>query len=148
MHEKLRPYPVVIEIPVFWNDMDAMRHVNNTVYLRYFESARIALFERFGYLDVMEQTGVGPILGSICCHFKFPVTYPDTLWAGARVTDIAHDRFTVRHIVVSQRHQRVAAEGDGVVVTFDYRTQKKAPIPGALLTRIEEIRTAVEKNET
>ena len=66
MHEKLRGYPVVIEIPVFWGDMDAMRHVNNTVYLRYFESARIALFERLGYLDVMEQTGVGPILGSIC----------------------------------------------------------------------------------
>ncbi|MFN8484201.1 MAG: thioesterase family protein [Anaerolineae bacterium] len=147
MHEKLRAYPVIIEVPVFWGDMDAMRHVNNTVYLRYFESARIALFERLGYLEVMDQTGVGPILGSICCHFKFPVTYPDTLWAAARVTDIAEDRFTLRHIVVSQRHQRVAAEGDGVIVTYNYRTQKKAPIPGALLARIEELRAVVGHSE-
>ena len=143
MHEKLRGYPVIIEIPVFWGDMDAMRHVNNTVYIRYFESARIALFERLGYLDVMDETGVGPILGSICCRFKFPVTYPDTLWAAAKVTDIAEDRFTLRHIVVSQRHLRVAAEGDGVVVTYNYRTQKKAPIPGALRARIDEIKGAI-----
>ena len=147
MHEALRGYPVVIELPVQWGDMDAMRHVNNTVYLRYFESARIALFERLGYLEVMDQTGVGPILGSICCHFKFPVTYPDTLWAAARVTDIAEDRFTLRHIVVSQRHQRVTTESDGVIVTYNYRTQKKAPIPGALLARIEEIRAIVGHSE-
>ena len=41
----LEDYPVVLEIPVAWGDMDALNHVNNTVYLRYFESSRIAYFE-------------------------------------------------------------------------------------------------------
>lgn len=129
MHEALAGYPVVIELPVQWGDMDAMRHVNNTVYLRYFESARIALFNQLDYLRIMQETGVGPILHSIGCRFKFPLTYPDTVWAAVRVTEMGEDRFTVRHLVVSQRHGRVAAEGDGIVVTYDYRAHHKTPIP-------------------
>ena len=40
-HKQLENYPVVIEIPVAWGDMDAFQHVNNVAYFRYFESARI-----------------------------------------------------------------------------------------------------------
>lgn len=129
MHEALRGYPVVIELPVQWGDMDAMRHVNNTVYLRYFESARIALFNQLDYQRIMQETGIGPILHSIACRFKFPLTYPDTVWAAVRVADMGEDRFTVRHTIVSQRHQRVAAEGDGIIVTYDYRAHHKTAIP-------------------
>jgi acyl-CoA thioester hydrolase len=39
-------YPVVIEIPIAWGEMDAFQHVNNIFYFRYFESARIAYFGR------------------------------------------------------------------------------------------------------
>ncbi|MCW5879865.1 MAG: acyl-CoA thioesterase [Anaerolineae bacterium] len=137
MHETLAGYPVVIELPVQWGDMDALRHVNNTVYLRYFESARIALFNQLDYQRVMHDTGVGPILHSISCRFKFPLTYPDTVWVGVRVTEIAEDRFTVHHIVVSQRHGRLAAEGDGIIVTYDYRAHHKTPIPDVWRQPIE-----------
>lgn len=137
MHETLAGYPVVIELPVQWGDMDALRHVNNTVYLRYFESARIALFNQLDYQRVMHDTGVGPILHSISCRFKFPLTYPDTVWVGVRVTEIAEDRFTVHHIVVSQRHGRLAAEGDGILVTYDYRAHHKTPIPDVWRQPIE-----------
>ena len=137
MHEALEGYPVVVELPVQWGDMDAMRHVNNTVYLRYFESARIALFNQLDYQRVMRDTGIGPILHSINCRFKFPLTYPDTVWAAVRVTHIGEDRFTVHHVVVSQRHQRIAAEGDGTVVTYDYQAHHKAPIPDVWRAHIE-----------
>lgn len=139
MHEALEGYPVVIEIPVRWGDMDAMRHVNNTVYIRYFESARIAYFDRLEYQRSMHETGIGPILHSISCRFRFPVTYPDTVWAGARVTEVGEDRFTMRHIVVSQRHGRMAAEGDGVIVTYDYRAHHKTPIPDVWRAHIARV---------
>lgn len=41
-------FPVVVRIPVLWGDMDALGHVNNARYFAWFESARIALFERVG----------------------------------------------------------------------------------------------------
>ncbi len=50
MQEILKHYSVIIETPVAWGEMDAFQHVNNIVYFRYFESVRIAYFEKIGYL--------------------------------------------------------------------------------------------------
>lgn len=139
MHESLSGYPVVIEIPVAWGEMDSFQHVNNVVYFRYFENARIAYFERICYRDILEETGIGPILAATSCQFKFPITYPDTLWVGARVTSLAEDRFAMQYLAVSQQHQRRAAVGDGLVVAFDYRKSQKAPLPALWRARIEAL---------
>lgn len=53
---------VEIEIPVAWGEMDAYGHVNNIVYLRWFESCRMAYFRRSGVIDRVEGEGIGPIL--------------------------------------------------------------------------------------
>ena len=45
-------WPVTIELPVQWGDMDSFGHVNNVVYLRWFESARIAYGNRIGLADL------------------------------------------------------------------------------------------------
>ncbi len=136
MNPLLEEYPVVIEIPVAWGEMDAFNHVNNTVYFRYFEAARIAYFVEIHIIDFMKQTGIGPILASISCTFKVPLTYPDTIVVGAKVTDIKEDRFTMKHAVFSRQHQKMAAEGEGVIVTYDYRGNKKVAIPEELKKRI------------
>ena len=46
MSARLAHYPVRLVVPVAWGEMDSMRHVNNIVYFRWFESARFAYFER------------------------------------------------------------------------------------------------------
>jgi acyl-CoA thioester hydrolase len=62
--EALREFPVQVEIPVAWGDMDAFGHVNNVVYFRYFESARIACFEAVDYMASAAHSGLGPILAA------------------------------------------------------------------------------------
>lgn len=136
MNELLKDYPIVVELPVVWGDMDAFQHVNNVVYFRYFEAARIAYSEKLGLHTYKEQTGIGPILGSINCKFRMPLTYPDSVSVGARVIDIAEDRFTMQHTVVSSRHGKIAAEGDGVIVIYDYRGGKKTAMPDEIRKRI------------
>ena len=76
MKELLKEFPVVIEIPVAWGDMDAFQHVNNTVYFRFFESARIAYFEELDLIGLMRETGIGPILAAADCRFKNPPNLP------------------------------------------------------------------------
>ncbi len=132
----LDQYPVVIQLDVRWGDMDAFGHVNNIVYLQYFEAARIAYFDKLGFRSVQ---AVGPILASTECRYKLPLTYPDTLSVGARVTDLKADRFTQRYAVYSHTHQRVAADGHGIIVTYDYRQNKKAQVPDAVRHGISEL---------
>ena len=139
MSELLATYPLVIEAPVAWGEMDSMGHVNNIVYFRYFESARIAYFERAGFLSYMEETGVGPILASTQCRFRLPLAYPDTVSIGARVDEVGDDRFRMKYLVVSQRHAKTAAEGEGLIVAFDYRAQRKTPLPEGIKARIRSL---------
>ena len=143
MNDLLKHCPVVIEIPVAWGEMDAFQHVNNIVYLRYFESARIAYFERLGYIEFRQTTGIGPILGSLQCRFKIPITYPDQVFVGTWVSQIDADRFIIKFQIVSQKHQKVAAEGEGVIVSYDYRENKKAPLPEEVMQRIQALEATV-----
>jgi acyl-CoA thioester hydrolase len=132
-------YPVRIEVPVSWGDMDAFAHVNNTVYLRWFESARIAYFERMGILEPGAPSGVGPILASVSCRFKAPLAYPDTVEVSVRVTDVGDDRFTMGYAVYSRALGRTAAVGEGLNVSYDYAQGKKAALPAWWRERIEAI---------
>lgn len=136
MKELLANYPVVIEFPIAWGEMDAFGHVNNTVYFRYFESARANYFHRLDMWQFKEETGVGPILASIQCKFKAPLTYPDTISVGTTISDIQADRFTMKYLLVSHKLQRAAAEGEGLIVIYDYQAQKKTPLPDELRQRI------------
>jgi acyl-CoA thioester hydrolase len=124
-------WPVVVEQTVAWGDMDAFGHVNNTVYFRYFENARLALLQRVPDLNLAAPVGVGPILGRVEARFRKAVTFPDTLLNAVRVTDISTDRFTLAHLLVSTRQSVVMTEGQGVIVLLDYRTGHKALLTDA-----------------
>ncbi len=136
MRDLLKDFPVVRDLDVAWGDMDAFRHVNNVVYFRYFESARLAYFEKLNLWDLMDDTGGGPILASAQCQYKLPLTYPDTISVGIHVPRLEADRFVMKFRIVSHRHRRIAAEGDGLIVWYDYREQKKMLIPAEMRARI------------
>jgi len=122
-------FPVVLRWPVAWGDMDAFGHVNNTSYFRWFESVRIEYFAALGWTSSLAEAGVGPILAHTACTYRLPLTYPDWVLLGARVDDLEVDRFTMRYQVVSERAGRVAAQGEGRIVAFDYASGRKAPLP-------------------
>jgi acyl-CoA thioester hydrolase len=129
-------YPVVVEIPVAWGEMDSYRHVNNVVYFRYFENARLEYFRRLGWFEYEQETGIGPILHSTQARFRRPLTYPDTVSAAVRIASLAVDRFTMDYRVVSHRSQAVAADGQGVIVAYHYTEGHKVPLPDELRRRI------------
>ena len=141
----LKPYPVAIELPVLWGEMDAFQHVNNVVYFRYFESGRIAYLEEAGMVRFMERSGIGPILASVGCRFRVPLTYPDTVSVAVRVTEVGEDRFTMEHAVISHKLGKVAAIGEGVIVTYDYRARRKVSLPDEVRQMIAAVEGSLPK---
>jgi acyl-CoA thioester hydrolase len=137
--ELLADFPVVVELPVVWGEMDSYRHVNNAVYFRYFEGARLEYFRRLDWFEYEKQTGVGPILAATTARFRRPLTYPDTIWVAARVPEVQGDRFTMEYRLVSRKLAAVAAEGTGTVVTYHYAQGTKVPVPEELRRRISEL---------
>ncbi len=143
MNSLLKSYPVIMEIPVAWGEMDAFQHVNNVIYIRYFESIRIAYFEKINWFELSSVNSIGPILGSTSCRYLFPATYPDTIFAGARITEIKEKRLTMEYLLVSKKHEKPVAEGNAIVVSYDYKNQKSALLPESIVGAIKNLESSI-----
>lgn len=138
--DQLRDYPIVVTLPIQWGDQDAFGHVNNTVAIRWFESARIAYIESGELGHLMEAGGMGPILVSITCNYRRQLHYPDTVHIGARVTKLGRTSMIMEHAVYSEHLKEIAADGTSTIVAFDYKANRPIRIP-------DELRLACERQE-
>lgn len=138
-HVALAEWPVLVEIPVQWGELDAYGHVNNTVFFRWFESARIALLDRCGLIETMDRDRVGAILHSTSCRFRRPVRFPDTVLVGGAADEVGDDRFRMRYRVVSRAQDTVAADGEGIIVSYDYTARCKVALPTSVRERLADL---------
>lgn len=124
MDERLE-YPVIYEQIVAWGDMDAFGHVNNVVYYRYMESARIAYFDQ---LNIFAQN-IYTVVASNQCQYLKPVVYPDRLQIATRVEEIRNSAIRMHYMLWSEQQKTIVAKGDAVIVFVDQIEMKKTLIP-------------------
>ncbi len=129
-------FPVVLSQDLSWSDMDAFEHINNAVYFRFFEDARIAYFEKLKVMQHKNDTGVGPILASTSCDFRAPLSFPDTIQIATVIESIERKRFKMKYFVYSERLNKIAAEGGGLIVYYDYGQERSCEIPDVILSAI------------
>ncbi|MFV0542634.1 MAG: acyl-CoA thioesterase [Marinicella pacifica] len=132
-------FPVQVTLPVQWGDMDAFDHVNNTMYFRYFETARLAYFEHLELLKTMQQDQIGPILAETACRFRRPLTYPDTIRVGASVIENHTFGFLMQYGIYSETQQAVCSVGSGRIVLLDYQSGQKVKPDENMLKQIHRL---------
>lgn len=133
----LDDYTTVTSVPLQWGDMDAFGHINNVVYIQWFESARIDLIASYNADVSMKPSGVGPILAAVRCNYKRQLHFPDTVHVGSRIERIGRTSVDIGHAVFSEQLQQVAATGTSVVVIFDYASNRPQRIPQSLIDQME-----------
>lgn len=136
--EQLAQYPIRFSIPVQWGDQDSFGHVNNLLYLRWCESARIQYLVEIGLWQMYVQERVGPILASIQCNYRQPVVFPDQVHTGAKVTRVGNSSFQMDHLIVSEA-QGVVADASSTLVVYDYKRASSCPIPDDVREQIRKI---------
>jgi acyl-CoA thioester hydrolase len=113
-----------------------MGHINNTVYFRYFEQARIAWFEELAMLADMSHHG--PILASVSCDFVKPLKYPGDIVVTQVVTKLGRTSIAMDlSIERVDEPEQIYARGTSVIVWMDYSCGRAIPWPEALRLRIE-----------
>jgi acyl-CoA thioester hydrolase len=118
-----------VSIPIRWGDMDAQGHVNNTVYFRYMEQARVEWLEsvREGAGDV---GGLGSVIVNAGCTFKLPLSYPGVI--EVRMLVDAPGRSSLDTHYELWMNDRKYAEGSARIVWIDVNTQRSTPLPERL----------------
>ena len=113
-----------------FGDLDAMRHLNNVVFLRYFETARI------GFIRTLlpqhdpahpEVTDLGFIFAECTIRYRSPVRFDELVEVHCSVGEVRRSAFEVRFDM--RVGERRAAEGSGWLVGYDDRQERAAPLP-------------------
>lgn len=132
-------FPVQVNLPVQWGEMDAFGHVNNTVYFKYFETARLAYFNAIGVMEDIKKLQLGPILAETHAEFKRALVFPDQIIVGANVLENHEFGFLMQYGVFSEQQQTVSTMGTGRIVMVDYNTGKKVKPPVKLQQMIDQL---------
>jgi acyl-CoA thioester hydrolase len=141
MTNPLAGFANIVQLPVHWSNQDPLGHVNNVEYLRWAEYGRLAFLADLGLFELYQKKQIAPVLASITCDYRYPVTYPDAVEVGTRIQEVGETSFTLAYRIVSGSKQRVAAEGTAVVVLFDLEKMQKCPIA-------QELRKVLQKTTT
>lgn len=115
-------------IPIRWGDMDAMGHVNNTVYFRYLETARIDWLRSIGCQP--DPQGEGPVIVNAFCNFYKQLEYPGDVRLKMYASDPARTSFDTWGTMERANEPGVIyAAGGGTTVWVDFLQQKAVPLP-------------------
>jgi acyl-CoA thioester hydrolase len=117
-------------IPIRWGDMDAMGHVNNTIYFRYMEQVRVSWYESlFGKLSNAGREGM--VIVNASCNFLKPLTYPGTV--EVKMLLGAASRSSVESYYEMRMNEILYADGAAKIVWIDIERGKAIPLPEAIV---------------
>jgi acyl-CoA thioester hydrolase len=124
-----------MDIPIRWGDMDYQRHVNNVMYFRYMEQARISWIDA---MDVRsDDESVGPVVINAFCSFLQQLHYPGTVRACLSVAQFG--RSSVMTFVDMYRADEpgtLYASGGAKLVWINYEAKKSVPLPDRVRQRM------------
>ncbi|MSQ49501.1 MAG: acyl-CoA thioesterase [Betaproteobacteria bacterium] len=125
----------VERIPIRWGDMDAMGHVNNTLYFRYMEQARISWFDALVPEDeAWHATGI--VIANASCSYLRPITYPGTVEVRLQIGPLGGSSVPTYYEMRVDADPKPYAEGAAVVVFIGMKTQKPVRIPEGIRARL------------
>jgi acyl-CoA thioester hydrolase len=137
------PVPVRLAIQIRWRDLDALGHVNNAVYLTYFELARLAYVRSLLGADApRDPRTLLPydfqfILAEVTCHYRSPATLDDQLVVTIWVSQVGRKSYVFEYRINDEVNGRLVAEGCSTQVWFDYAANESRPVPAAIVARME-----------
>ncbi|MBK7416251.1 MAG: acyl-CoA thioesterase [Dechloromonas sp.] len=117
----------VTKMPIRWGDMDAYGHVNNTVYFRYMEQARVEWIEDMQV--PVRPGGAGPVIINASCTFLIPMNYPGMVEVRTFIGPPGRSSVQTYVEMRIEGDERIFAEGAAKVVWMDTQTGKSVALP-------------------
>ena len=127
----------VERIPIRWGDMDAMGHVNNIVYFRYMEQARISWFEQLLPRRDAAWKTTGIVIANASCNFRRAITYPGTVEVKVFVARPGGSSVATYYEMRVDEDPEPYADGAAVVVFIDMQTQKAVRVPDDIRAKLQ-----------
>jgi len=142
------PTPVRVPIDIRWRDLDALGHVNNAVYLTYFEHARLGYIRAIvgDHAEIDRRTllprGFQFILAEVTCNYRSAATLGDRLQVSIYASQVGRKSFVFEYRIIDEVSQRLVAEGCSTQVWYDYGAGISGAVPEAVVVQMEALQGA------
>jgi acyl-CoA thioester hydrolase len=137
LEELKKEFRFKMKLDIRWSDMDEMRHVNNAVYLTYFEQARVYYFHEACQWD---WKAIGAILANAHVDYLKPVVFPNPTYVYVRTSRLGTKSFEVKYLITSIVNdvEELTTTGFTTMVMFDYKKNESVPMPDSLRQRLTD----------
>lgn len=131
-------FPASLTLRIDWSEMDEFSHINNLMFMKYIQSARVNYWQLTGIYDLFKSTRIGPMLLSSGCKINKPLFFPGEVTIKTRTVYIRKTSFSFEHRLYNQNGECVA-EGTDVMVMYDFNQHEKHPVPAQIRDSIAQL---------
>jgi acyl-CoA thioester hydrolase len=128
---------VELKLRIDWAELDLFGHVNNVMFVKYAQAARLNYWEEVGIYQNFQKTKQGPMVASVQCDFKKPLFFPGHVTIQTEMVYIKTTSFSLKHDMYNDDGELVATATD-VEVMFDFTENIKIPVPQWIRDRVAE----------
>ena len=126
-----------LNLRIDWADLDLFGHVNNVMFFKYIQAARVNYCDLIGLTSLNDPEKMSFMVASSHCNFKRPLLYPGTIKVLTRIAYIKTTSLQLSYQILNDKNE-LCAEAEDVLVTFDYKNKTKIAVPA-------DIRDAIRK---
>lgn len=131
-------FPVQLKLRIDWSELDLFGHVNNVMFMKYVQAARVNYWEHIGLYQRFLTERKGPMLAATSCDFRKPLFYPGEVLIETRAEFVKNTSFGLHHRLLDGQGD-IAAEAHDVMVMYDFIVSEKMAFPSDLRAAINAL---------
>lgn len=121
-----------LKLRIDWSELDLFEHVNNVMYAKYMQAARVNFMEKVGIMKTYKEQKIGFMVAATSILFYKPLFYPGDISIKTKVKETKNTSFILEHYIYNDDND-LCAKGEDVIVYFDFSKQEKLLLNPGLL---------------
>lgn len=125
-----------LTLRIDWSELDVFGHVNNVMFMKYVQAARLHYVEEIGLMELYRSVHIGFMVAETTCRFKKPLHFPGMVNLLTKQVSTGNTSFVLEHHVTNDDKETVAIATDALVV-YDFTKHEKCLIPAAIRKQMQ-----------
>lgn len=121
-----------LKLRIDWSELDLFAHVNNVMYAKYMQTARVNFMQKVGIMKTYQEQKIGFMVAATSILFYKPLFYPGNITIKTMVKETKSTSFILEHDIYNDNNE-LCARGEDVIVYFDFNKQEKLLLTAGLL---------------
>ena len=124
-----------ITLRIDWSEIDSFGHVNNVMFMKYVQAARLNYVDGIGLMRLHKTQNIGFMVAETNCKFKKELHFPGYVSVYSKVAFVKNTSFSLEHIIKNSDEEIVAISTD-ILVVFDFNKNEKCLIPDEIREKL------------